>query len=462
LNRPLAQQAVSQRLRRRTVALRVAMIVAPLLVLGGLASRLDLRPSLARLDVAISSGSTEGNYYRLVDSLTGLAARERGTVRNVVSEGSADNVRKLAEARQGCAVQVGLAQDGTAFGEPRPLLIGRLPKAESVFLFGRDADRIKEFAQLAKLKIGIGPAGSGAAHIAHTLFDLPELASLQVELSTHPLAEQLDLAATGALDLAMVVMDEDAELVKQAITTRGLQMVGFDHADVIARRIAHLRTGRIGAGEYDPVKLLPAVDKRVLRVETLVLGNGCSGRTQVTDLLVLLTRQFPDFLRHNRDTPNATGLELTTTSKEFFEHGGPELADQYAPWLVDIMPPANWAYVVMAVSLLFNAMGFGHRFRLWRIDAARVALESELTRLFGGAVTVDDLATRAPTGPGHEPLASIDALITALEQLSARSRRYSLSLLVPMGQEMAYRYQEELIHQLIAALRAARARLPGS
>ena len=45
------------------------------------------------------------------------------------------------------------------------------------------------------------------------------------------------------------------------------------------------------------------------------------------------------------------------------------------------------------------------------------------------------------------------ALPRRLEQLSERSRRYSLSMLVPMGQEMAYRYQEELMHQTLAVLR---------
>ena len=45
-----------------------------------------------------------------------------------------------------------------------------------------------------------------------------------------------------------------------------------------------------------------------------------------------------------------------------------------------------------------------------------------------------------------------------LEELSSRSRRYSLSMLVPMGQEMAYRYQEELIHQTLAALRTFQGR----
>jgi len=226
--------------------------------------------------------------------------------------------------------------------------------------------------------------------------------------------------------------------------------VGFRHADVIARRLPQLRTGRIGAGQFDAVALLPKQDKRVLRVETLLLGNGCASRSQIIDLLALLSRQFPDFVRHNRDTPNTTGLALEGAAQDFFKHGGPELADEYAPWLVDLMPPANWAYVVMGVSLLFNAMGLGHRFLLWRIDVGRVALESRLARAFGAATTLGDLARAAPDAERAQVAAE---LVDELSRLSARSRRYSLSLLVPMGEEMTYRYQEELIHQTLTALR---------
>lgn len=179
------------------MALRIAAIVAVIGALGFLISRLDLQRNLGRVDVAISSGAKEGNYYRLVGGLGALAAAEKGTLRNLESEGSADNVRKLAAARKGCEVQFGLAQDGTAWGDPKPDLIGRLPKSESVFLFGKDADRIKDFSQLEKLKVGIGPAGSGAAAIGRQIFELPELKALGLELSNHPLAEQLDLAAKG-------------------------------------------------------------------------------------------------------------------------------------------------------------------------------------------------------------------------------------------------------------------------
>jgi len=119
------------------------------------------------------------------------------------------------------------------------------------------------------------------------------------------------------------------------------------------------------------------------------------------------------------------------------------------------MPPANWAYIVMGISILFNAMGAGHRFRLWRIDDARVKLESELSPIFGANVTLGDISRTEPRVllAKKDAKATVLSLIAQLETLAARSRRQSLSVLVPMGQEMAYRYQEEIIYQTLAVLR---------
>jgi hypothetical protein len=301
----------------------------------------------------------------------------------------------------------------------------------------------------------VGPAGSGTEHLAQQLFGLPELSPLDVQLVRAPLATQLESAKNGEIDLAMLAIDEDAPLLVAAIRDQGLQIAGFSHIDVIARRLPHFRTGRIGAGQFEAVKVLPAQDKRVLRVETLVLGNHCASRSATIDVLNVLERRFPDFVRFNKDTPNLTGLDMSPTAKGFVEHGGPELADEYAPWLVDVMPPANWAYIVMGISILFNAMGAGHRFRLWRIDDARVKLESELSPIFGANVTLGDISRTEPQAllAKRNAKQTVLSLIAQLETLAARSRRQSLSVLVPMGQEMAYRYQEEIIYQTLAVLR---------
>lgn len=335
-----------------------------------------------------------------------------------------------------------------------------MPKSESVFFLGRDADKYTNLGMLKQAKIGLGPEGSGSARLGKQLFALDDLAPLDVTLSFQPIAEELSLAERGELDFALVVIDEDAALLLSAVRERHLQIAGLSNLDIVARRIPHLRTGRIGAGQFDALRMLPAEDKRVLRVDTLVLTNGCAGRSATIDLLELLSDRFPDFLRHNRETANATGLELAGASKRFFERGGPELADEFVPWLVDLMPPANWVYVIMAVSLLFNAMGAGHRFRLWRIDDARVKLERELSGLFGSGSTLGDIQRAKVGGTLAEPATRdrMDELIRRFEQLGARSRRQSLSVLVPMGQEMAYRYQEGVIYETLAVLRAFRER----
>jgi len=114
------------------------------------------------------------------------------------------------------------------------------------------------------------------------------------------------------------------------------------------------------------------------------------------------------------------------------------------------------------VTVLFNAMGLGHRFRLWRIDANRVRLEGELGKYFPPATTLGDIRRTSPDAVSPaakaERLAVMDRVIRELEALAARSRKYSLSVLVPMGQEMAYRYQEGIIYETLTVLRDYRKR----
>ncbi len=466
LNRRLLSRAAT-RAHWYPFARRAAVVVAVLALVGAVLSQLNLKRDLHRLDAAILSGSPEGSYHAIAADLTVVAAKENGKLREVPSAGSLENVARLRAAKSTCEVAFALAQDGGDWGPPGELeLIGRMPKAESVVLLGKEADKLTELSQLAHVRMGAGPEGSGAARLATQLFAIPELAALGVELSHRGASEELAMLADGRLDLALVVIDEDAPWLGDTVRG-GMQIAGLTHLDVVARRLPHFKTGRIGAGEFDAVRVIPAQDKRVLRVETLVVGNRCAGRSATLDLMSALVQRFPDFVRHNKGSANTTGLPLAAAARGFFDHEGPELADEYVPWLVDVMPPANWAYVVMAVSVLFNVMGMGHRFRLWRIDAARVSLEAELAALFGRATTLGDIA-RANAGAeeanARAQLPRVEVIVRDLEALAERSRRYSLSVLVPMGQEMAYRYQEGVIYETLTVLRdfvrRARAAIP--
>ena len=174
-----------------------------------------------------------------------------------------------------------------------------------------------------------------------------------------------------------------------------------------------------------------------------------------------LVRVFPNFVAVNREGPNLTGLEYAPAARSYFDNQGPDVVGEYVPWVIDIMPTARWVQLVFAFSLLFGAQAVWHRFRLWRLDAWRVRIEGEVTRLFAPGTTVVEIAESLPESQHRTPAAraQIDATMSELGELAERCRRQSLSILVPMGQEMSYRYQERLIADLLHALRQFRARL---
>jgi len=178
-------------------------------------------------------------------------------------------------------------------------------------------------------------------------------------------------------------------------------------------------------------------------------------------VITILTYVFPGFVRANREWANATGLQLSSAARSYYNDGEPDPVGEYAPWFIDIMPTARWLQLIFAISLLFGAQAVLHRFRLWRIDARRVHIEGEVARLFGPDATVADIAALDPVLRRGAPISAtqIDALIEELGVLARQCRRQSLSMMVPMGQEMAYRFQESLMADLVQALRAFRQRL---
>ncbi len=59
-----------------------------------------------------------------------------------------------------------------------------------------------------------------------------------------------------------------------------------------------------------------------------------------------------------------------------------------------------------------------------------------------------------PALSADEVRGQAQSITDRLETLYDRCRKHSLSVVVPMGGEMAYRYQEELIMDLLQVLRA--------
>ena len=157
------------------------------------------------------------------------------------------------------------------------------------------------------------------------------------------------------------------------------------------------------------MRQLPGEDKRVLRLDTLLVGNRCARRSVTQALLTVLTTVFPDFVRDNRDRPNLTGLRWAPAARSYMDNGGPDIVGVYVPWLVDLMPTASWVQLILGLSILNNAMSWLHSFRLWRIDTLRVRIESALPLLFGAGVTVGEI-TEMPASAQHRTQKRVPSL----------------------------------------------------
>jgi len=441
-------------------ASKAMLFFGALVALAALVAWLDPRPSLRHVRVAVLSGSPTGNYFATVDRIAQEVSKRKGQVRNVISAGSVENVRRLIEAAKRCDVHFALVQDGVAYPDAHSLeLVGRLPRPESLVLLGTAADAISTPAQLRGLRLGIGPLGSGTEHLMRRI--LVPLSELELKISTPTIDDQLDMLERGELDLGAMVIDDEAKLLTDAVKHRNLQILDLPDAPSLAHRLPFTRVGKIEARQIDYVRKLPPEDKQVLQIDTLVVGNGCASNGVTQGFLQALAEVFPTFIRENRDQSNVTGLPLAAVAKSYYETEGPDLLGRYAPWAVDIMPLATWIQLFVGISALFSGMRVWHRFRLWRLDANRVKIERDLPALFGPGVTVDEIVAM-PVADRHrapEVAAAIDDISARLSVLSERCRKQSLSLLVPMGEEMQYRYQEALIADLLNALRLYKERL---
>jgi hypothetical protein len=298
------------------------------------------------------------------------------------------------------------------------------------------------------------------------LLENSDLKALNLRPSNHDLEIQAELVRNGQLDLAAFVMNENAALIRTITNKYDLEIVAPGDIEGLVARDKWLRLGRIPAGFYDVSRPIPATDRLVGQVDTLVMTNACVRRAERLAFLTLLSEEFPNFVRNN-PPPAAKSQDqapLSDEARQFFTNGQPELADRYFPWLVNLMSPAYWIYLAMAVTILFNTLSAYSRFRLSRIDANRELLQSRLKALVGLGSTPEHIRTLPPKAiiETSQDRKTAEDLMRDLEALRVRCQAQARSMVTPMGNEMFYRYQESMIKDAQAMLAALLQRSNGS
>src|SRR5215475_11601570 len=160
---------------------RVSLLLVAAAAVAAIASAFGIAHDYGYLHASILTGSPGGHYHALATRLADRAKRQHGTLIVVATAGSIENVRLASAARGGCAEKFALVQDGTPVrGDARLELLGRLPEPESLLLLGKPDNAFHSFPDLRGALIGIGPEGSGTAHLMRQLLEVPDLQELHV------------------------------------------------------------------------------------------------------------------------------------------------------------------------------------------------------------------------------------------------------------------------------------------
>src|SRR5208337_3917532 len=382
----------------------------------------------AFLRASVYTGAPAGNYHAVGERLAARALKRNGHLAVVATAGSVENIARLVGEDGRCVPAFAFVQDGVPVPADAGLqTLGRLPQPESLLIFARGGRAIDTFNDLKGASIGVGPDGSGTAYLVRQLLENSDLKALDLRPSNQGLEAQAERVRDGQLDLAAFVVNENAEIVRALANKYDLEIVAPADIEGLVARDKWLRLGRIPAGYYDIAKPIPATDKLVAQVDTLVMTNACVHRAERVAFLMLLSEEFPNFVRMN-PPPSAKSQDsapLSNEAREFFASGEPELADRYFPWLVNMMSPAYWIYLFMAATILFNGMKAYSRFRLWRIDAAREKLATDIKQL------VDPKLTHAQIreAPAEIVMAAVEkqsaaqSIMDRLAELRARCQR---------------------------------------
>lgn len=445
----------------RSAQKRGIILLALLVLIGIIFALIDLSPSLAHMQIALLAGPQADQNYALAEKIRSDAGARKGSVTPIATTGPVESIDRLLQADTNKSGLFALAQDILYFPQADKLeLIARIPQPATLFLLGPDAARIHYLADLQGMHIGIGPAGSASALIGKVIFGAPDLSGLNLTMSEHPFNEQLEQLFNGTLAIGLFVMPKDSPLIKKAVQD-GLKIISFDNLEAIASRTPGLRAETLYAGHFDHVKLLPPENKQVLLTDTLILGNRQASRSDIVALLVLLNQTFHQFIDYNRNTPNHTGLMQTQQLKNFLDNNGPNLLDEYAPGLLNFMPPANILHYLFVVSVLLNLLTGWNKLRLYLLDSRRSKLEEQLFELFGRQITFEEIKNLdIDKGDISESFKQhLDESIANCVKLREQCRKYVPSFVTPLGQEIIYRFHETLISDQLNALQKLRQRI---
>src|SRR5512138_1970826 len=383
-----------------------------------------VRPAAPRV-VTISSGPDGSTFQRSADRYAKAFARSGVTLRIVPSNGSRENLERLADPASD--VDVGFVQVGVKLPVPELGPVGRRRELVSLGTIARQplyvlvrgsAPPPTRLSELAGRRLVVGPEGSGTRVLALRLLQAngiePEGATALLDLDDDLVGDALE---HGTVDAAFLMGDSASPRVIRSIMQRpGVHVMQLSQLDAYLRRFQDLDRIVIPMGAYDLAKNLPAADLDLLASSVEMVARA-DLHPAISDLLLETMHEAhgrPFLLQRAGEFPAARehDLPLGADARRYYQSGKRWLYKVLPFWIASLVD----RFLVILLPLVLLALPVVRavpNVYEWRI-------RRRLYRIYGALLDLE----RDAVGRRAEPA----ALLERLESLERRAESLTLPL----------------------------------
>jgi len=307
--------------------------------------------------ITIAAGPQGSNFLLTAQKYQKILARSGVKLKVLTSDGSLDNLKKLADPK--VKVDVGFVQGGLADGVKQDGLVslGSMFHVPTL-VFYRTPAQVKLLSELDGKKIAIGPEGSGTHALALTLLKAngitPGGSTRILDLGGEAASQAL---LDGSIDAAFLMGDSATPpVMKTLLWSPGIRLLDFSQADAYTRRYPYLVKLVLPMGAFDFGKNVPPQDIQLMG-PTVELVARPNLHPALSDLLIEAAREV-----HGRATltqhagefpaPLEHDFPISADAKRYYNSGKAFLYRMLPFWLATLVDRTLVVFVPIVVLLI--------------------------------------------------------------------------------------------------------------
>ena len=305
--------------------------------------------------LTMATGSMSGAYYAAGKSYREFLAQNGITLELKNTSGSVENLQ-LLEAPSGGAdvafIQGGLKELAAS---SKLVALGSL-FFEPMWVFHRKGVSIEQIADFHRLRIAVGPEGSGSRVLTLKMLALNGIDETNANLLSYDSQKATDLLLAGNIDVAFFVASYRSEYIIQLFRSNAVGLLGISRAEAYAIRYPFLHVLKLPQGVINFRENIPSQDLMLVAPTAQLVA-----RSDLHPALINLLMQAAEKMHFRGGgfekegqfpTPKYIDYKLSDEAARYYKSGPPFL-QRYLPFWVANFITRMIVMLLPLVALLF-------------------------------------------------------------------------------------------------------------